>query len=242
MQHLRSKITKPLCPLWITPDSSNPSEPTCADAYFPIVCCTVSRHIQSSELSEDGYVQGAADDSESWALGITPWMLWEHRKTLMDTSEADLPELIRELQSMEPAPVKRRATLVRPTETIFISTLAAIDPTSYDGIVICSQPTDVIELSGSEVSKPQNLLELNCGRGKLGSRALRSQLQDVPGFIERLSSKVKNPKLLFACSTGQDLSAGVALAVICLYFNEERKWLGPTAVPFLNIKFCHMDC
>ena len=141
----------------------------------------------------------------------------------MTTSEADLPEVIRELKSTEPATVMCRATLVRPTETIFIGTLREIDPTEFDGIIICSQPTDVKATSSLNASEPHKFLELLCGKGKLGSRALRNQLQHVPAFIERLSSKVTNPKLLFACSTGQDLSAGVALAVLCLYFNEECK-------------------
>ena len=186
-----------------------------------MVCCTVSHRNWVSEASDDGYIQGAADDSESWALGITPRMLWEHKETLRNASEDDLPMLIRKLKLTSSPDAECRVILVRPTETIFIGTLEAIQSTSFDGIIICNDHTDIKALCGSEAAKSNNFIELACGKGKLGSRALRHQLQHVPPFIEQLSSKVKSPKLLLACSTGKDLSAGVALAVLCMYFNED---------------------
>lgn len=222
LHSLRSKITKPLRPLWITPDKFKQQESTYNEAHFSVVCCTVSHRNRGSEASDDGYVQGAADDSESWALGITPSMLWEHKETLLNASKDDVPVLVQTLKSTKPADVECRATLVRPTETIFIGTLEAINSPSFDGIIICNDHTDTEASSGSEAAKPNKILELACGKSKLGSRALRNQLQHVPAFIEQLSSKIKSPKLMFACSTGKDLSAGVALAVLCMYFNEDN--------------------
>ncbi|KAL8826038.1 MAG: hypothetical protein Q9191_004047, partial [Dirinaria sp. TL-2023a] len=220
LENLRSKITKPLRPVWIIPDDSERQVSPYTEAHFSVVCCTVSHRNWGPEASDNGYVQGAADDSESWALGITPEMLWAHKEALLNASEDDLPMLVQELKSTISAHFECRVTLVRPTETIFIGTLEAIDSTSFDGIIICSDRTHIEVLPHSEATKSNKTLELACGKGKLGSRALRNQLQHIPPFIEGLSSKVKTPKLLFACPTGKDLSAGVALAVLCMYFDN----------------------
>lgn len=75
-----------------------------------------------------------------------------------------------------------------------------------------------------------NMLVLSCGIGKLGSRALRSQLPRVSPFIVSLDKHSTNPRILFTCSTGTDLSAGVALAVLCLYFNDSGKLSATTVL------------
>ena len=66
-------------------------------------------------------------------------------------------------------------------------------------------------------------LDILCGDGKLGSRALRSQLPRIPPFIASLADFGSTPKILFVCPTGKDLSVGIALAVLCLFFDDNCK-------------------
>lgn len=198
--------------------------PTDESDFHPVVCCTVSRRLPSLEASDAGYVQGAADDSESWALGITPQMLWEHAGKLLDTPEEELPDLVREL-SVASVNWGQKVTQVQPTKNIFIGQLGKADGGSFDGIVVCSTKSKSKSgnISISDAVKSSQKFELDCGEGKLGSRALRSQLPLVNQFIERLSFQKKEPMLLFACSTGKDLSAGAALVALCLFFDDHGK-------------------
>lgn len=87
---LRAALKKPLRPLWVTQES--PLEgplargggggadgdvdagepPVIFEDYHPIICCTSSRRvIAGAEMSEGGYIQGAGDDTEHWALLVS---------------------------------------------------------------------------------------------------------------------------------------------------------------------------
>jgi tRNA A64-2'-O-ribosylphosphate transferase len=69
---MRAQITKPLRPMWVTPESYISSEDTIFDGYHPIICCTASRRVPGGEVSEGGYIQGSGDDTENWAFSLTP--------------------------------------------------------------------------------------------------------------------------------------------------------------------------
>ncbi|KAI1503630.1 tRNA A64-2'-O-ribosylphosphate transferase [Biscogniauxia marginata] len=67
--------------------------------FHPVICCTASRReaAASSSGHAGGYVQGAADDTENWALGLTPDLFWERADELAGLPEAELPGRVREL-------------------------------------------------------------------------------------------------------------------------------------------------
>lgn len=81
--------------------------------------------------------------------------------------------------------------------------------------------------------KPR-VLRLNCSTGKAGSRALRHELPKLKSFFFSSSSPEKRltaqsrtaaspppPRILIACmSGGRDIAVGVALAVLCLVYDE----------------------
>lgn len=193
--------------------------PSRSDLYYPVICCTASRRIRGSEESETGYIQGAADDSESWAHGITPRLFWEHRDILMSTPEEDLPALVQRLNVESRAAVGHTATLINRAQNIFIGPLGALDMATFDGIVFCADQQDVQNME-AHASNSRIILHLACVSGKLGSRGLRSQLQQVPPFIAQFDTLDRAPNLLFACPTGKDISAGVALVVLCMYYSD----------------------
>lgn len=194
--------------------------------YHTIICCTASRRVFGAEMAEDGYIQGAGDDSEGWSHGLTPTLFWAHRDQLLAAVEEDMPDLVQELINTGQDHGIARSDAVKLARTsLYIGTLSSIAQAElfYDGIVICgrtalSQPDQEIK-----DEKQMRTLYLLCGDGKLGSRDLRSQLPRIPPFIASLADSGAPPKILFVCPTGKDLSVGIALAVLCLFFDDNCK-------------------
>ena len=222
---LRLALKKPLRPFWVTPDSISTHNALPTTTYHTIVCCTASRRVFGAELTDGGYIQGAGDDSEGWSKGLTPTLFWRHSKQLLAAVEEDMPDLIRGLIVTgldNGAIIGDDAVKIGPT-SLYIGTLSsAVQAEHYDGIVICSGTTPSKPNHHNEHKEAKTFLNLLCGEGKLGSRALRSQLPRIPPFINSLPHHNPAPKLLFQCSTGKDLSVGTVLAVLCLFFDVDN--------------------
>ena len=223
---LRAKLTKPLRPEWIT-QKSPLRIPEVRREFYPIVCCTASRRVAGAEASEGGYIQGAGDDSEGWSQGLTPPVFWGYRERLRITPKEEVPDLIQELIKIETSKaIASTAVRILPTSLAFVSTLGMTKSPQimqFDHAVICIEQLAENNPSHTAQNGTQTLLHLQCPSGKLGSRALRTQLVQVQSFMAAIFSKEDSPKILFACSTGRDLSVGVALAVLCLWFKDDGK-------------------
>ena len=174
-------------------------------------------------MTEGGYIQGAGDDSEGWSKGLTPTLFWRHSAQLLATSEDDMPDLIQNLLTTDLGRNAAIGDAVKIGSTrLFIGTLSNIaQAEQYDGIVICSGTGFSRPEEESKQDGGKRVLNLICGDGKLGSRALRSQLPRIPPYTASLPNAGCAPKILFLCATGKDLSIGVALAVLCLFFDDE---------------------
>lgn len=168
-------------------------------------------------MSEGGYIQGAGDDSEGWAHGLTPLVFWANQNLLKQTSEEELPELIVKLvKEHQKEGAGQTATLIAPTKNLFIG---PTDPTiNYNG-----QYDLVIDCNGSPAATEgvSNRLNLGCASAKLGSRDLRKSLAQVREFVAIKLGPVPSQSLLVTCDTGKDLSAGALLAIICLFYKED---------------------
>ncbi|KAF8593548.1 initiator tRNA phosphoribosyl transferase [Ceratobasidium sp. AG-I] len=94
-------LTKPLRPLWISPDSSNPRVPSvdASSPFYPIICLSASRRVQDGVDRQLGftYVQGSGDDHEMWSQGLTPSVYWRHKSELLACSQDELQPKIEEL-------------------------------------------------------------------------------------------------------------------------------------------------
>lgn len=222
---LRSVLKKPIRPSWATPESASSHKYIPSTDYHTIICCTASRRVAGAEMTQDGYIQGAGDDSESWSHGLTPTLFWRHRDQLLAAVEEEMPRLIQDLINTDQgrSSVSSDAVKLAPT-SLYIGTLSSVAQAElYDGIVICnhalpSKPDRVIK-----VDERTRILDLRCDDGKLGSRALRSHFPRIPPFIASLTEYSSSPKVLFVCPTGKDLSVGVALAVLCLFFDDHSE-------------------
>ena len=179
-----------------------------------------------AEASENGYIQGAGDDNEGWSDGLSPTIFWKNKDQLLNATEEDMPALIQRLIAEDDRSGKDHRDAVRIGSTnLYIGALTSIESSEYyHGIVICSDVPPADQGSNTKETKysvAAKTLYLECCDKKLGSRALRSHLPRLLPFIRSLPAKDKPPRILLACSTGKDLSVGVALAVLCLFFNDE---------------------
>ena len=242
---LRSKLTKPLRPFWVTPDThlGPPSEKeTIFEAYRPVVCCTASSKSSSELSSFEGYVQGAADDTEHWAMGLTAPLFWANSDELLSTPEADLPAFITRLLEEEKGKGGGRGR-VRVARGIYVCALPLEEPAEGECQVVFLE--NKVTPREEWVRGPRRM-ELGLGNPKQTSKNLRSALPDISAFAERhfglQPTAVPTPaapahlentqdpeprtveeaqgpkedcKIVVACTTGKDLSMATALALNC---------------------------
>lgn len=234
----------------MTPDSGLADVSTVFEDFHPIVCCTVSRRVAGGEHSEGGYIQGAGDDTENWAYGLTPTIFWEHQQTLLSTSEADLPDYIKMLVRQKADLFNPTASLtcVKPTSYLFITELSPVkvqpDSTGPDTITIALRP-EVTEQSTWRTSSIS--LDVGIGPHKNGQKNLRTALPSIIDFVKtslfpdtvgngsfEVPSKTgqfddliqsADKHIIIACETGKDVSIGVGLAIVCLFFDDDGRLL-----------------
>ncbi|KAI1391070.1 initiator tRNA phosphoribosyl transferase [Hypoxylon trugodes] len=231
---LRQQIKKPLRPVWITQESQLITTDEIFDDFHPVICCTSSRRVLGGEMSEGGYIQGAGDDTENWALGLTPPVFWHHADTLLSTPEPDLSELVRSLVSDQDK-YTDSSSLKQVAPYLFVSSLPLENQSSSSTctVAIRSKTTD----PGLWVKSP-SLMEVGVGKHRVASRNLRSALPNISDFVQQFIERTAdsdspensgvNPsepkRIVIACETGKDLSVGVALALLCQYFDDKGNY------------------
>lgn len=226
-------LSKPLRPLWITQDSVLPDDGeglngggAIFDDYRPVVCCTASRRVAGSEMEEGGYIQGAGDDTENWAHGLTPTVFWDHVNVLLEAAEAELPALIKRLveeaqAKQAVAGSKAHARLAPGIYACPLSSAAGPDGESGDECHIQLLP--VASPKESWVRGPR-LMQVGLGNSKAGSRNLRLALPDICAFARRYfgdrADTDRERKIVVSCDSGKDFSVGAALALSCLFLDD----------------------
>ncbi|KOS21295.1 Uncharacterized protein ESCO_006699 [Escovopsis weberi] len=248
---LPAVLTKPLRPFWITQDSPLPEPPSsnipsdeAPDAsifadYRPVICCTASRRVVGSEVDQAGYIQGAADDTENWAMGLTPELFWAHTDQLLASSEAHLPALIADLvaQSKTSAPARPPGSArkrLAPCLSVCAGPFLERDPGARECHVLLAQESTPRE---AWVEAP-NRMRVGLGRNKNASRNLRLALPDICRFAQAYLEKEKEVdtsagqqdepgQLVIACDSGKDLSVGTALALSCYLFDDAGRYREP---------------
>ncbi|KAH8663950.1 initiator tRNA phosphoribosyl transferase [Xylariales sp. PMI_506] len=232
-------LKKPLRPLWVTQESQLVNTDTVFEDYHPVICCTSSRRVHGGEMSEGGYIQGAGDDTENWALGLTPPIFWRHQSQLLSSSEADLPELVLALVSAESTAAPENG----PRQIIpglFVGALSQ----ETSATVSCTISIVPMVTDPSSWVKSPSKMEVGIGKHKLASRNLRSALPDICKFAQASLSSIRNTTqdesaphlngILVLCESGKDISVGVALALLCQYFDEAGNMRDQAAGDFIN--------
>ena len=238
-------MRRPLRPSWITA-CSDPKETLspCSSSSESIdlnnvICLTASRRVHGAEVSENGYVQGAGDDSEGWSQGLTPALYWQHQDELLGlVSEQEaipfIENLVREGSGREQVDSKEPVE-IRGTH-LWVGRFKDIDAKSrpnWDAVITCQASTKTAAHDANEEDVQRSrTLYLNTGTGKLGARALRNQLPSVVSFLQPVYSKStqSRPSVLIACSDGTDISIGIALAILCMFLDLKGEF-SPFSLP-----------
>ncbi|TKY87144.1 hypothetical protein EX895_003821 [Sporisorium graminicola] len=115
------KLEKPLKPVFVTPQThldtlEADSLGSGQNPFTPILLVSASRFVSDSEglgnnVSVDTkqstadyiYVQGAGDDHENWARGLTPDVFWKHHHKLLASDKDQLEALVDSIVSQEAA-------------------------------------------------------------------------------------------------------------------------------------------
>ncbi|KAK4219268.1 tRNA A64-2'-O-ribosylphosphate transferase [Rhypophila decipiens] len=237
LSSLRDQLKKPLRPMWITQD--DPSVDVAEEisrSFHPVVCCTSSRRVIGAEMSEAGYIQGAGDDTENWAHGLTAALFWQHADELLSTDETDLPDLIRSLveggshHHAGPASTSEAKEVAPYLYVAPLSGETTPSPTAAGTLCVIALVPRTTEPATWVKSK--SLMEVGLGKNKTASRMLRDALPQICEFASRyladLESKPEK-KIIIQCESGKDLSVGVALCLYCWCFSVAGKVRGMDA-------------
>ncbi|EGP85507.1 uncharacterized protein MYCGRDRAFT_74367 [Zymoseptoria tritici IPO323] len=222
LNDMRSKLqNKPMQIVWQRPgDQLSSSTRQAADSHL-LVLCTASNQTSNETSSTSEYVQGAADDPESWSLGLDAAMFWTNLDLLRQASPEELPALIAGLvKDSHLNVVIRDVTLVRPTSVVYIGDNSVFEDirAGFDLVISCTSKPEFCDSSDRESVETSQRLQLTCVEGKVGSRQLRHELPKLETFIPSITS---TSKILVTCQTGKDLAVGVALALLCRLFDGD---------------------
>jgi tRNA A64-2'-O-ribosylphosphate transferase len=213
---LRKKLDdKPLEPMWVTPAKIVSLSPPQTRTRHPIILCTASSQRSLDGNAFEHYVQGAADDSESWACKLNPATFWNHNNELLATLEDDLPEMIEKLLKESPrSHIVTPPVLIKPTNCLYIamSDVADHQVSSHDIVVSNTESTH----TRMEGAIEERHIRFTCASGKIGSRQLRGQLLRLAAM-----SKMLHPdsKIFVRGSSGADIVIGLALTILGLHFD-----------------------
>ncbi|KAK2807918.1 hypothetical protein FQN50_005160 [Emmonsiellopsis sp. PD_5] len=248
---LKSQLKKPIRLVWATRDSFHPNSDPNSNPHHPnhnhnpnhnlIILCSASRRVHGAEMSEGGYIQGAGDDSEAWACGLTPELFWEHREELFKRREEELAGFIEGLVERERCglrEVRGERVLVKPTGNVWVvrgggggggdeEVELRIDCNGAVGDGDEGEVGSRDTASSSPEEGDSKILNLACPTGKLGSRHLRKVLEKVEQFVSTHLSRDPSQSLVVMCENGKDLSVGTVLMIICLFYDEEGNYTGP---------------
>ncbi|KAL8418351.1 hypothetical protein RB594_001815 [Gaeumannomyces avenae] len=180
------------------------------EAFHPVICCTSSRRVAGAEMSESGYIQGAGDDTENWAHGLTPPVFWANAARLLAAPEAELPSLIRGLVAEAPPVDAAAAAAAVRHLTPFLSVSALPVPADHDAPAAAAAAATALpeprttttttttthltisllpRVTKAETwAKSPTTLEVGLGKGKIASRNLRQALPDICAFVQKAAA------------------------------------------------------
>ncbi|RSM15323.1 hypothetical protein CEP52_000819 [Fusarium oligoseptatum] len=145
---------------------------------------------------------------------------------LIETPEAELPDLITKLVSEHEAGKKDEGNRVQLTPRISVCALPLAAPTDPTECRIAL--TQDITPKDSWVQS-KSYMKAGLGKSKAASRNLRPGLPDICTFASNYLAGSDQGRIVIACESGKDLSVGVALAIYCYLFDDEGNLRTPGA-------------
>ncbi|THH04313.1 hypothetical protein EW145_g5614 [Phellinidium pouzarii] len=238
-------LGKPLRPIWITPASSVLPAFGENTPFLPIICVSASKLVdEGSQRRREGYsyVQGAGDDHENWSMGLTPDLFWKHKEKILSTLEPDFMNVLRDIVNSSKATettlltewTKLSTPIMRVGGLVSISALAQIPEWVFNqqtehGELASSFPCIIVRVNQKASMIPPSsdkdpittstILELVLPSDKKGGE--RSFKTFLPKCLEYFKRHLQEGQsVCVACNTGKDLSVGIALVVLQVFFND----------------------
>ncbi|EWC47826.1 hypothetical protein DRE_03026 [Drechslerella stenobrocha 248] len=187
---------------------------------------------------------GAGDDHEGWARGLLPVSYWQHQERLLQTPEAELPSVIDAIVAgggtatvgdTAEGSIHGLSVLSKVHGRLAVCDLATYSAlaeahTAIAGAVVCSEGGAVCPGDASTAGQPP-AYRAAIPSGKAGSKLLRAKLADIAAFSEAVIASGSKHPLVIACQSGNDVSIGIALALVCWLFNDQGQ---PDLTPSRN--------
>lgn len=208
-------LDKPLRPIFITPGSI--LDFALSDEYYCVILLTASNGDLDRYRETDGfiYVQGAADDEEAWAHGLTSSQFWAHQENLLNCSQED-----RLLDLIE--------TIVGRIESMKMRTESS--PIGLTGISLgigqspLSGPSIICGTEGSSAQDEKDVLYLSAPSKSKSLAAMTQTILPVAISFAIKHNILSNSKIsILAIDSSRpvlDLSIAVALIILCLFFDD----------------------
>ena len=236
------ELRKPLKPIWIHPcsrifNNSDGEEPFYSSQelenlpYYPIICICSSISTSALDSNESPmfkppadfqYIQGAADDTETWAPNFKPMHFWQMFDQIDSSKSNDFweHEIKRLVLSRNDNDLRESKLYdwIGNTGLAIGNRNAARPPncwTDFDAIINCGAPE-------FEYLEERNYLYLPISEGKKGQYELFNSIPIAIEFItKQLCSGPK--KILVHCMQGVDRSVGIAIALLLRFGNQNNQ-------------------
>ncbi|KAJ1922001.1 tRNA A64-2'-O-ribosylphosphate transferase [Mycoemilia scoparia] len=231
----------PLRPIWVTRNQSPASLPDFSDvSFFPIICVSASKAVEESAEGVENrpgylYVQGSADDHETWSMGLSPRLFWKHRVEILESSQ-DSQDVVQRIvgenanqdpgfntEMTESGPAQIFWRFINNTNIAVGSRSSGRPPECWDNfsaIINCGAPE--YEPNKTPALKSRYLY-LPIPEGKKGQHALGENIPMALDFARKVL--LKNEKVLVHCSQGMDRSVGITLAILTKYFDNDGTFI-----------------
>eukprot|EP01119_Soliformovum_irregulare_P013629 TRINITY_DN3653_c0_g1_i2.p1 TRINITY_DN3653_c0_g1~~TRINITY_DN3653_c0_g1_i2.p1 ORF type:complete len:523 (-),score=112.59 TRINITY_DN3653_c0_g1_i2:22-1458(-) len=157
-----SSLEKPLRVMWVQAHDVTwlDDEDQYSNLPFtPVICLSAS----STQMRDQLYIQGAGDDEESWAQGLSPKLFWDHQSMLMDPGYPGIEDRVSDLLRKEKEKIQNCAPKMQ-------NEIFQIFPVSETGISIATDP------SGLDHAFDRHDVVVNC------SSVAYHSLEDKPGY------------------------------------------------------------
>jgi tRNA A64-2'-O-ribosylphosphate transferase len=213
-------LIKPLRPLWVHPATrmfaglgyKAPLWKVNELPFIPIVCLSASLKGDDNILPNPNsfhYIQGAADDFEMYAPGLTPQMYHQHLRSIpLDSVTYDeLIALIERCTARPSATSKAICNFIGVTQIAIGNRAAAsIDCwNSFDTVINCG----AVQHDYGTLPDGKQYIYFPIPEGKKGKEALFDSIS----VVRNLDLK---GKVLVHCMQGKDRSVGIALSLLLL--------------------------
>ncbi|WFD29340.1 tRNA A64-2'-O-ribosylphosphate transferase [Malassezia sp. CBS 17886] len=203
------RLTKRLQPHFVYPTHTpRLSEHTSATRHYVVL---VSASVVGDvPLGHANYVQGAGDDHESWARGLTPSLFWAHATALLSAAHDELDALVDEL-------VAGKGGAARAAMNITALTSIGHDP---------SRSSPALGTQSGPFAASTAALALGIPRGK---RGLADFSRALPRVVDAATEALLRGGHVLVTDDDGDISGGLAVAVLAACYDERRALVGDGA-------------